>query len=319
LKLIKVSIYNKMSHTDEVQYLNLLREIQSTGVLKKGRNGYTKSLFGKHLKFDVSERFPLLTTKKMFFRGIVEELLFFIRGETDSKKLEEKGINIWKGNTERGFLDAIGMKERKEGIMGPLYGYQWRHFNAEYDGTTGTPTHATHALSVGACAQGVGGLDQLANVIHLIKTQPESRRILLTDFNPLQASQGVLYPCHSIIIQFYVDETSSSLDMFCYNRSQDVFLGTPFNIASSALFLILIAKITGLCPRFLHMSLGDTHIYSQHEEPVSLQLSRQPYVFPVLNITKEIKNLEDVEKLTFQDFKLEEYQSHPSIKAEMVA
>jgi dihydrofolate reductase/thymidylate synthase len=289
--------------SEETQYLNLLKEIVSSGDERKTRNGITKSLFGKNLKFDLRKGFPLLTTKKMFLRGIVEELLFFIRGETNSKKLEEKGVNIWRGNTSREFLDNNGFKDRNEGLLGPLYGFQWRFFGSGYNETTGTP------LSY--------GYDQLQYVIDTIRNDPTSRRIVMTDYNPCQASQGVLYPCHSLIIQFYVYE--NFLDMTCYNRSQDVFLGTPFNIASSALLLTLISKVTGLTPRFLHLNLGDVHIYKLHENAVDTQIIREPYSFPQLVIKKDVRCIRDIEQLTSNDICVENYLCHAVIKAEMVA
>ena len=214
----------------ENQYLKIL----TFGMNKDTRNGIVKSLFNENMMFDLRNGFPLLTTKNMFFRGIVEELLFFLRGETNSKILEEKGVNIWKGNTNREFLDSLGLTGRKEGMMGPMYGYQWRFFNAKYDETSGKPLEK--------------GIDQLKNVISTIKNNKDSRRIIMTDYNPCQVSQCVLYPCHSIVIQFYVSD--GQLDMFCYNRSQDLFLGVPFNIASSALLLSIIAKICLLQPRY---------------------------------------------------------------------
>lgn len=287
----------------EAQYLSLLREILENGTTRNGRNGETKSLFGKNMIYDLREGFPLLTTKKMFFRGIVEELLFFIRGDTNSKLLEEKGVNIWKGNTNREFLDKLGMQERKEGIMGPLYGYQWRFYNAKYDEKTGKPLEQ--------------GVDQLKLVIDTIRKDPYSRRIIMTDFNPAQAMDGVLYPCHSILLQFYV--TDSYLDMYCYNRSQDVFLGTPFNIASSALLLTLIASVTNLTPRYLHMGLGDVHIYQAHYSHVKKQTKRVPYQFPRLVLKKAPKELTDLETLNAADISIEKYYNHPSIKAEMIA
>jgi thymidylate synthase len=287
----------------EKQYLDLLTRILRNGTIRTGRNGETKSLFGEKMVFDLTEGFPLLTTKKMFFRGVVEELLFFIRGDTDSKLLEEKGVNIWKGNTSREFLDNLGMFERPNGIMGPLYGYQWRFYNAKYDEKTGKPIEK--------------GIDQLKQVIDTIRSDPNSRRILMTDFNPQQADEGVLYPCHSLLLQFYV--SGNFLDMSCYNRSQDTFLGTPFNIASSALLLTLIAKTTNLVPRYLHMNLGDVHIYKQHYNAVEEQISRMPYPFPKLFLDKDINTISDLEKLQFENFRLENYQSYPSIKAEMVA
>lgn len=287
----------------EQQYLELLGKVLNFGVARMGRNGETKSLFGEKMVFDLTEGFPLLTTKKMFFRGIIEELLFFLRGDTDSKLLEEKGVNIWKGNTKREFLDNLGMVDREQGIMGPLYGYQWRFFNAKYDETTGKPLEE--------------GIDQLKQVIDTIRVDPYSRRILMTDFNPLQAQQGVLYPCHSLLLQFYV--SGGYLDMSCYNRSQDTFLGTPFNIASSALLLMIIAKVTNLVPRNLHMNLGDVHIYKQHYDSALGQIERRPYPFPKLTIKKDLQSLADIEALQFEDFSLQNYQSHPAIKAEMVA
>lgn len=296
-------VFKKIENQEEQQYLDLLKEILIYGIPRQTRNAQTKSLFSKNMKFDLRNGFPLLTTKKMFFRGIFEELLFFIRGYTDSSILEEKGINIWKGNTNRSFLDKLGMCNRKEGIMGPIYGYQWRYFNSKYDEKTGKPLEK--------------GIDQLKQVIDMIINDPTSRRIIMTDFNPNQAEQGVLYPCHSIIIQFYVSQ--GYLDMSCYNRSQDTFLGTPFNIASSALLLTLISKVTNLLPRYLYMNLGDVHIYESHYEVVQEQIKRKPYAFPQLTINKEIKDLDTLESLEFTDLKLDNYNYHPVIKAEMIA
>lgn len=293
--------YKKKIH-EEYQYLNLLKNILSLGEKRIGRNGETKSIFGATMKFNLDNGFPLLTTKKMFFRGIVEELLFFIRGETDSKILENKGVCIWRGNTNRNFLDSLNMHDRPEGIMGPLYGYQWRFFNSEYDYVSGKPKSK--------------GIDQLEYVINEIKNNSTSRRILLTDFNPAQVSECVLYPCHSLILQFYVE--NNYLDMSCYNRSQDVFLGTPFNIASSALFLTLIANITGTKPRNLIMNLGDSHIYSEHYEKAQLQLQRYPHNFPKLLVKKQLNTIKELENLEYSDFQLENYVSHPAIEAKMV-
>lgn len=282
-------VYQPFHKCGELQYLQLLSDVMSNGVDTYGRNGKVKSVFGKSLTFNLQEEFPLLTTKKMFLRGIVEELLFFIRGETNSKILEEKGVNIWKANTEE-----------RLGLMGPMYGSQWRHFNANLqDFDVETSTYK-------------GGYDQLQNVINLVKTDPKSRRILMTTFNPEQADKGVLYPCHSIVNQFHVD--GKYLDMTCYNRSSDLFLGLPFNIASSSLLLHIIAKETGHVPRFFHLYLGDCHIYDCHRDAVSLQLTRLPKPAPQI----EVRHFEKIESLTFDMFELENYQSYPSIKADMV-
>ncbi len=289
----------------EKQYIGLMKKILDEGVRREGRNGETKSLFCENMKFDLREGYPLLTTKKMFLRGIIEELLFFIRGETDSSILSEKKVRIWEGNTTAEFIANKGLKYA-EGVMGPMYGYQWRSMNAPYKvNNTGRPEKPD------------GGVDQLANVIQLIKYDPTSRRILLTTYNPSQAEEGVLYPCHSIVSQFYVD--GEFLDMFCYNRSQDFFLGNPYNIASSSLLQIMIAKITGKTPRYFHLSVGDTHLYSAHEDAAKEQISRIPYEFPKIRINKELKSIDDIEKLEYEDFVLEGYMSHPTIKAPMIA
>jgi thymidylate synthase len=225
----------------------------------------------------------------MFLRGVVEELLFFLRGETDTKILEKKGVNIWKPNTED-----------RGGLMGPMYGSQWRHFNANLDDfDVETSTYR-------------GGYDQLQNVLNLIKTDPKSRRILMTTFNPAQADKGVLYPCHSIVNQFYVD--GEFLDMTCYNRSSDLFLGLPFNIASSALLLHIIAKLTNYKPRMFHLHLGDCHIYESHTEVVKTQLERIPKSPPKVSI----RDFNSVEELTYEHFTLVDYTSYASIKAEMI-
>jgi dihydrofolate reductase/thymidylate synthase len=304
----------------EQQYLELIKDILDNGERRKTRNAETLSDFCKHLKFDLRDGFPLLTTKKMFLKGIIEELLFFIRGDTNSKILEEKGINIWKGNTSREFLDANGFKNRKEGEMGPMYGSQWRNFNSIYDTKKGT---IEKEICNTCLAKGYDNpelpefnIDQLKFVINEIKNNPTSRRIIITTFNPSQVQQGVLWPCHSITIQFYVQD--EYLDMFCYNRSSDAFLGLPFNIASSSLFLMIISQLTNLKPRYFNLSLGDVHIYDNHIEPVKEQLERKPYLFPKIDLPK-FTNLEEVEKLKYQDFKLIDYQSYQSIKAEMIA
>jgi dihydrofolate reductase/thymidylate synthase len=294
----------KPSNNGEQQYLNLLKEILNTGDKRIGRNGLTYSMFGKHLKFDMRNGFPLLTTKKMFTRGIIEELLFFIRGDTDSTILEEKKINIWKGNTSKEFLESRKL-DYPEGVMGPMYGYQWRYFNTPYVINNGKPSTKDRK-----------GVDQFQNIINLLKTNPTSRRILMTTYNPSQVEEGVLYPCHSIIIQFYVQD--SNLDIFCYNRSQDTVLGTPFNIASTALLMMIVAKLTNLTPRYFNLSMGDAHIYEQHTETIKDQIGRVPYKFPTM-ILPDINILQNIETLKSSDFKLLNYKHHPAIKVKMIA
>lgn len=320
-------IYQKYG---EYQYLNLIKDIIENGERRKTRNAETLSDFCKHLKFDLRDGFPLLTTKKMFLKGIIEELLFFIRGDTQSKILEEKGINIWKGNTSREFLDANSFNYRKEGEMGPMYGSIWRNFNSlssekeKHDLQNSKYTkffyRSYNKDNMSYCEGEVESInfniDQLKFVIEEIKTNPTSRRIIMTSFNPAQVNQGVLWPCHSITLQFYVQD--GYLDMFCYNRSSDIGLGLPFNIASSSLLLIIIAKLTNLRPRYFNLSLGDAHIYSNHVEPLLEQIKRIPYTFPQI-ILPEFESLEEVEKLTFEDFKLIDYKSYSTIKMGMIA
>jgi thymidylate synthase len=287
----------------EKQYLELAKNILENGSIKHTRNSETKSLFSQNFTFNLERGdFPLLTTKRMFFRGVVEELLFFLRGETDTKLLEEQGVNIWRGNTNRGFLDANGFPERKEGLMGPMYGYQFRSFGSEYNEETG---------------KSVGGFDQLKYVIDTIKTEPDSRRILMSSFSASQAREGVLYPCHSLTIQFYtrVIGDKKYLDMFCYNRSQDVFHGVPFNIASSALLLLLVANETGYSAGILTVGMGDCHIYKDHFESIQTQLTRIPFSSPNVSINKNVS----IYDMSVKDITLHDYKCHPSIKADMIA
>lgn len=289
----------------EVGYISILESVLENGQRVNTRNSETLSEFGKTLTFDLCEGFPLLTSKKMFFRGIVEEFLFFIRGETDSKILEEKGINIWKLNTSKEFLSRNNLPYR-EGLMGPMYGYLWRYYGAKYR-KDGTPDKDTEYI------------DQLKYVIDCIINDPHSRRILLTSYNPSDAHKSVLFPCHSVIMQFYV-RYDLYLDMYVYIRSSDLFLGLPFNIASSSLLLFCISRITKKVPGKLIIQLGDAHIYSSHISAVKEQISRYPhYKFPKLEISKIIDSIKDLESLEYNDFILNDYMHYPAIKADMIA
>ena len=287
----------KVNHNVEVQYLGLLYNVFTTGNHKNTRNSLTYSKFNNTLSFNLQDGFPLLTTKKMFWKGIVEELLFFIRGETNSKLLLNKGIKIWEQNTTKEFINKMGLNY-EEGDMGPMYGYQWRFFNKKYHKDDNNY------------------IDQLVKIINEIKTDPNSRRILMTSFNPIQANEGVLYPCHSIILQFYVENKVLSCSM--YQRSGDLFLGVPFNIASTSLLLHIIAKLTDNNVGMVNIILGDYHIYNDHIDAVIEQLERVPYNLCKLNI-KNFKTLEEVENSTFDDYKIENYISHSIIKANMIA
>jgi thymidylate synthase len=295
-------------NVEEQQYLNLLKNILENGSNKEDRTGIgTKSIFGSTLRFNLLDNtLPALTTKKVFIRGAIEELLFFIRGDTDTKKLEAKGINIWKGNTSREFLDKKGLKYLPEGSLGKGYGFQWRKFGEVKSDPAKVPMRWTF--------NDVEGVDQLSNVIDQIKKDPNSRRHIVSAWNPQQLKQMSLEPCH-MMYQFYVD--NGTLSCQWYQRSVDSFLGLPFNIISYSVLTHLIAKIAGLTAKEVIFVGGDTHIYNNHIEQVKEQLTREPYDFPKININKEIKTLEDVENLSFENFQIENYKFHPAIKGEM--
>lgn len=294
----------KEKQHEEYKYLHLLEKILDEGTVKGDRTGVgTKSIFGTQLKFDLSNSFPVLTTKKVFWKGVVEELLWFIRGETDSKKLEAKGVKIWVGNTTREFLDKRGL-DYPEGMAGPVYGYQWRHWGKPYNGY----------YDVNSLLKNPNGIDQLANVVDTLRKNPNDRRILVSAWNVAELERVALPSCH-LLYQFYVENGKLSCQF--YMRSIDFFLGCPFNISSYALLTCLIAKITGYLPGTLTFTGGDTHLYLNHIEQAKEQLSRTPYSFPKLNIKKDIKELVDIENLQFEDLELVNYQSHATIKAPM--
>jgi thymidylate synthase len=299
---------------EEYKYLHLLERILNEGVVKGDRTGTgTTSLFGTQLSFDVSNSFPILTTKKVFFKGIVEELLWFIRGDTDSKLLEAKGVNIWKGNTSREFLDKRGL-DYPEGECGPIYGFQWRHWGGEYSGyelvDENNNLNGKYAIHRGSYQ----GIDQLAKVVETIKNNPNDRRMIVSAWNVAELDRVVLPSCH-LLYQF--DVTNGKLNCQWTQRSVDSYLGLTFNITSYALLTYMIAKITNLKPGRITFSGGDTHIYLNHIDQCKEQLSRTPFPFPQLNIKKDIKSLEDIEKLQFEDFELIGYKSHSAIKAPM--
>ena len=280
---------------EEQDYLDLLEHILANGSEHEDRTGVgTKSIFGTQLRFSLEDgKIPLLTTKKVFYRGVIEELLFFLRGETDTKKLEAKGINIWKGNTSREFLDKRGLINYMEGDMGPMYGAIWRNFSAN-------PINK--------------GTDQLKKVIDLIKSDPYSRRIIVSAYNPDILHLGCLEPCH-MFFQFYVDNGELSCQFTC--RSTDMFLGFPFNILSYAILTHIIAKTKGLKAREIIFVGGDVHCYNNHIKQVKEQISRKPYDFPFIKINKELTYIEDIEKLSLEDFKIIGYKCHDAIKAPM--
>jgi len=284
---------------EEYQYLEIIEDILEHGNQKSDRTGTgTKSVFGRQMRFSLRDgTFPLLTTKKTFYRGIAEELFWFIRGSTNAIELKEKKVMIWEGNSSREFLDSVGLSHREVGDLGPVYGFQWRHFGAEY-----SDMHADYSGQ---------GVDQLAEVIHKIKNKPDDRRIIMCAWNPKDIPRMALPPCHCLV-QFYV--ANGELSCQLYQRSADMGLGVPFNIASYALLTHMIAHVTGLkAGEFVH-TLGDTHVYLNHVEPLKEQLKRDPKPFPKLVIKRKVENIED---FTIDDFEVQGYDPHPKITMEM--
>ncbi|XP_034675057.1 putative bifunctional dihydrofolate reductase-thymidylate synthase isoform X2 [Vitis riparia] len=280
---------------DEFMYLRLLKEIISSGTHKADRTGTdTVSKFGCQMRFNLRLSFPLLTTKRVFWRGVVEELLWFISGSTNAK---EKDIHIWDGNASREYLDSIGLTDREEGDLGPIDGFQWRHFGARY-----TNMHADYMGQ---------GFDQLLDVIDKIKNKPDDRCIILSSWNPSDLKLMALPPCH-MFSQFYVANGELSCQM--YQRSADMGLGVPFNIASYALLTCMIAHVCGIVPGdFIHI-VGDAHIYKTHIRPLEEQLQKLPKPFPILKINPQKK---DIESFVATDFELIGYNPHQKIEMTM--
>lgn len=284
------------------QYLSLLREVLEKGTEKKDRtNTGTISYFGTQRRYDLQKGFPLLTTKKMFLKSIIYELLWFIKGDTNIQYLVKNGVNIWnewpfesykkskeyQGETIQEFIERIKKDDnfaKKYGELGPIYGKQWRNFD---------------------------GVDQLKNAIKLIKTNPDSRRIIVSAWNPKYIDKMALPPCHSFF-QFFVNDNKLSLQL--YQRSGDVFLGVPFNIASYSLLLSMIAQITNYeVGDFVH-SIGDTHIYSNHISQVNEQIKRKPLKLSKLILNPKIKNIEDFK---YEDIEVHDYIFHPAIRGKV--
>lgn len=256
------------------QYLDLLRRITTEGVKKEDRTGTgTLSVFGHQMRFNMADGFPLLTTKKLHLKSIIYELLWFLNGDTNVKYLQEHGVRIWNEWAD------------ENGDLGPIYGHQWRSW-PDYKG---------------------GAIDQIKNVLEQIKNTPDSRRMLVSAWNPAEVENMALPPCHCLF-QFYV--ASGKLSLQLYQRSADTFLGVPFNIASYALLLQMMAQVTGLeAGEFIHTT-GDTHLYLNHLEQVELQLTRTPRPLPKMNINPDIK---DLFSFNYEDFQLEDYDPYPHI------
>ena len=258
------------------QYLDLMRHVRDHGVAKDDRTGTgTRSVFGYQMRFDLTDGFPLVTTKKCHLRSIIHELLWFLKGDTNIRYLRENGVSIWDDWAD------------EAGNLGPVYGSQWRSW------PTADGRH----------------IDQISQLIEQIKNNPDSRRIIVSAWNVGEIENMALPPCHAFF-QFYVADGKLSCQL--YQRSADIFLGVPFNIASYALLTMMVAQVTNLEPGDFVHTLGDAHLYSNHMEQVELQLSREPYPRPTMRINPAIKNIFD---FSFDDFELQSYQAHPHIKA----
>lgn len=270
------------------QYLDLLKDVLKNGDKRMDRTGVgTRAVFGRQMRFDLSKGFPAVTTKKLAFDPVKAELIWMISGSSDVKELQKLGCHIWDANAE---ADYWKPKAKFEGDLGRVYGVQWRSWNSP-DGKV---------------------IDQLKDVIERIKSNPTDRRLIVTAWNPGELDQMALPPCH-MFSQFFVEE-EKYLSLQMYQRSADMFLGVPFNIASYSLMLSMVAQVTGLVLKeFIHV-LGDTHIYENHVEQVKEQLRREPYNLPKLWLNPEIK---DIDKFTMEDIKLIDYKYHPKIKAKM--
>ena len=288
---------------EEYQYLNLLKDLMEHGTLEEGRNGKTKRGVGSAMHFSLEGgKIPVFTTKKTAVKTGIRELLWFIKGQTDNKILTDQGVGIWNGNTTKEFLETRGLDYEPGRSIGPLYGWQAKFWNAKY---TGCETDYSGK-----------GIDQLQKVIDDLKN-PEtrnSRRHVVSVWNPEQLDQGVLPPCH-ILYQFVVTK-GNKLSCLLYQRSNDTLLGLPINALSYSILTCIIAKICGLEPyEFIHYG-GDCHIYDDHFEQVTEQISRTPYPFPTLEILNKRENINDY---VIEDFKINDYQYHPAIKGAMRA
>ena len=284
----------------EYQYLKLLKNIIDNGEIIQGRNGITKTIFGTSMRFSLENEFPLLTTKKMAWKTCLKELLWFISGDTDNKNLKKQNVHIWDKNGTRKYLDSRNLHYLKEDDLGPIYGHQWRSFNAPYiNSEIKLENH---------------GVDQLQNIIDKLSCPKErySRRLILSAWNPQQLNQMALPPCH-IISQFHVN-MKNELSCSLYQRSGDVGLGIPFNIASYSFLTYLLAKHCNLKPKeFIHF-IGNAHIYEEHEESLMEQLLRKPKKFPKLYLKQK---REDINNYNINDFVLEKYNYCSKINMNM--
>jgi thymidylate synthase len=290
---------------DENQYLHLIEDILSEGTKEEGRNGTTFAVFGAAMHFSLNDRrVPFLTTKRVAWKTCLKELLWFIRGETDNALLQAQNVHIWDGNASREFLDSRGLVNRAEGDLGPIYGFQWRNFGGEYPANHDSNSNSNSKK----------GVDQLQSVIDALKdpAQRTSRRLIVSAWNPCQLDEMALPPCH-VLMQFHVTH-GTLLSCSLYQRSGDVGLGVPFNIASYSMLTHLLAHHCGLEAYEFIYHLGNAHIYDDHVEALKEQLKREPYDFPQIAIRALH---EDIGKYELGEFEVQGYQSHDAIQMTM--
>ena len=295
------------AYTGEIGYLQLLKDTLEYGETKVSRNGTVYSSFAKMVTFrNIGNNFPLLTSKKMFIRGIIEELLWFLRGSTNAKELQEKNVNIWNGNSSREYLDSVGLNHYAEGELGPVYGWQWRSFGKPYNKQENQ----------------YNGVDQIRYIIEELAKPDNSRRVVLSAWNPSQLNEMALPPCH-MMYSFY--KSKEGLSCMMNMRSSDLFLGLPFNIASTAFLTSIISTIMHLEPLDVSITITDAHIYDEHVEAVRKQLNNNTYDHPRVKISKvppELcssveEKLKWIEELKYEDFIITDYTCANSIMAQM--
>ena len=298
------SIYqaNENINQQEMEYLRILKDIYENGQPNDSRNSRVLSIFSPpQMRFDLRKGFPLLTSKRVGWKTVLRELLWFISGSTNNKILQSKGVHIWDGNSTKEYMQKRGLNDYQEGDLGPIYGFQWRHFGAKYYGCNADHTGR--------------GFDQLKYIIHEIKTNPTSRRIILNSWNAADLDLMALPPCH-VMVQFNIDVPNKCIDAKLIQRSGDMFLGVPFNIASYSMLLHIIGNITGYTPRYFIHDIGNAHIYENHKNAIDIQLRRKTFDSPQFKITKDILDIDSLEE---SDFDMINYIYYPSIKADMVA
>jgi thymidylate synthase len=296
IKHYKCNAYNQA----DLEYLKLAKKVLKNGILKSDRTGTgTLSLFGEQMKFDLKDKIPILTTKFIPWKSCIKELLWFLKGQTNVKILQNEGVSIWNQNSSRQFLDSRKLYNLNENDIGAGYGFQWRHFGDKY---------------INCETNYNKGIDQIENIIHLLKTDPNSRRIFLSAWNPCDLEKMALPPCH-VSCQFYVSE-NKYLSCHLYQRSMDLFLGAPWNILSYSILTYILSKICGYLPNELIISIGDCHIYNDHLDLIKYQLTRLSYTSPQL-IIKDSFNQKSIKEYNIEDFEIINYKYHEKINGKM--